>query len=318
MQISELDLDSPEDVRTYLVTRSKLADKYQKGIRLDNDVVHLNKMRKMRTWMVDSGDLGYISVEVTEATHGEIMIELDTDNQRRRDSAYGEILSRVEHLPETLVLYWIDNPPRKTYLDWVLDIGGKIVQREHYNQLQISEANWKYISDVTKSFDLDYQTTVIHSDRLFARYLEDDEFSDQMAEFKSLAHAGVPSGESTQLPKKYTGDDLRSRARARMGREEYSFFLTLTMDGDTIVGSSKLNLHGDTGHNGMTAVRPEYRGKGIATYMKAVMLEFVRDNLNLSRIFTDNAEDNYPILKLNQNLGFKKIAEKVKIEIPTV
>ena len=57
---------------------------------------------------------------------------------------------------------------------------------------------------------------------------------------------------------------------------------------------------------GNTAVFPEFRNRGLATWLKAAMIDKVlRERPQVERVRTGNAQSNAPMLSINQRLGFK-------------
>lgn len=57
----------------------------------------------------------------------------------------------------------------------------------------------------------------------------------------------------------------------------------------------------------LTAVHPSYQGRGYGKWLKASMLEFIRERYPQARyITTGNANSNEPMLAINRKLGFKK------------
>ncbi|NPD89978.1 MAG: GNAT family N-acetyltransferase [Asgard group archaeon] len=58
---------------------------------------------------------------------------------------------------------------------------------------------------------------------------------------------------------------------------------------------------------GLTGVRPEFRGKGLGKWLKALMIVHVKENYSkVERIITGNAESNEAMLSINTRMGFKK------------
>lgn len=58
-------------------------------------------------------------------------------------------------------------------------------------------------------------------------------------------------------------------------------------------------------HQNVTAILPEHRGRGLAKWLKAAMLLELRQRFpSALRLVTNNAEDNAPMLAINQRLGF--------------
>jgi len=83
-----------------------------------------------------------------------------------------------------------------------------------------------------------------------------------------------------------------------------AFFLA--RDGDRYVGVSNLYVHQrepDVLNQGLTGVRPEYRGRGIAMALKLQTIRYAREH-GYREIRTGNDSRNQPMLRINTALGF--------------
>lgn len=69
----------------------------------------------------------------------------------------------------------------------------------------------------------------------------------------------------------------------------------------------------------LTGVRPAYRGRGLGKWLKADMLAYIRRTYpDFQFIVTGNANENAPMLSINQRLGFKvhKQVTQFKVALP--
>ena len=57
----------------------------------------------------------------------------------------------------------------------------------------------------------------------------------------------------------------------------------------------------------LTGVKEEYRGRGLGKWLKAAMLEWIKEEYpEVQIIVTGNATTNAPMLAINKRLGFKE------------
>ncbi len=113
--------------------------------------------------------------------------------------------------------------------------------------------------------------------------------------------------------------ELESRYK-KTGRKNYTL-ISREEDG-RMSGLTEVNYEPRDPHRieqGLTGVRPEFRGRGLGKWLKALMIFHVKENYpKVEIVVTGNAEANAPMLSVNQRMGFKKYksgdAYKFKIE----
>ena len=61
----------------------------------------------------------------------------------------------------------------------------------------------------------------------------------------------------------------------------------------------------------LTVVTQQYQGKKLAQYMKAIMLQSIFDSVpELEVVRTNCTVGNYPMIAINEKLGFRRVGEK--------
>jgi len=292
--------------------------RYEMIIRTTKLLEELQSSDSLNLWVIstDSQDVGFVQYTSTDDVHVTVEIEIEDLLEREWKQAVSQILWNLNE-DQIAVVYWNRTEDRGSQIQWFKEIGAEITLVEYLNKLILDEANWELIEERVDTYEVgDLEISVHYSDEIFQRYLDDQEFAEEMADFKTATHADVPNGTSSLAPKIYTADKLRKRASDRIGNPNYNFVLVLAMNSSRIVGSTKVNLHGSMGHNGMTGVRREYRGRSLATYLKSVSLLHLRENHpEIKYVTTENAEMNTPVLRLNHRLGFRKLCDRLRIEL---
>lgn len=90
------------------------------------------------------------------------------------------------------------------------------------------------------------------------------------------------------------------------------------LDGDVVVGYAALRRRGagaPDAENLLTAVRREWRGRGIATALKRAQIESARE-AGIEKIHTTNDETNVAMRGVNARLGYEPQPEQVVVSGP--
>ena len=87
--------------------------------------------------------------------------------------------------------------------------------------------------------------------------------------------------------------------------------------GDNSSGSRYVGLAGidADGRPLVTQVHPEYRRRGIATALKAKVMEYARRR-GLETLVTGCLDRNVAMLRVNEKLGFRRVGNEIRLERP--
>jgi GNAT superfamily N-acetyltransferase len=136
-----------------------------------------------------------------------------------------------------------------------------------------------------------------------------DEILDEYVEMFTEALNMQPLGEMESRAK-IDRESWRKNEKRReeTGQRNYAMY-TKEADG-SISGLTDIYFDprdGDRIHQGLTGVRPKYRGRGLGKWLKAKMIFHIRENYpEVEKIITGNAESNEAMLSINNRMGFKK------------
>jgi hypothetical protein len=104
-----------------------------------------------------------------------------------------------------------------------------------------------------------------------------------------------------------------------MDRRGGDHFLVLLRNGAEIAGICEAHWSArfpDRVYQELTGVARPWRGRGLAKGLKARMLRLVRSHHpEVSLVSTSNADENAPILSINQRLGFAPYRHDVSYQI---
>ncbi|MDX1932839.1 MAG: GNAT family N-acetyltransferase [Capsulimonadales bacterium] len=194
-------------------------------------------------------------------------------------------------------------------------IGARIGLETHVNQLKFEDLNRGLLrrwleEHVSEGFTLGFWSGPYPEENL-----------EEMVALNELFNH-VPRGDLDMEDFRFTAEQIRQQEASMTARgvERWTCFVRDNANGK-IAGITEMlwNPHRPTHiHQGITAVWPEYRGKGLGRWLKAEMLEKVlRERPAVTLVRTENADVNAPMLKINTELGFRPYRAEYVWQIET-
>jgi ribosomal protein S18 acetylase RimI-like enzyme len=89
----------------------------------------------------------------------------------------------------------------------------------------------------------------------------------------------------------------------------------LDADVERVVGSASIVVIGGTAYHGLTAVARAYRGRGVAEALKRAQIAAARDR-GFARLVTESQQDNLPMRRLNEKLGYRPAPGAIVVRGP--
>jgi GNAT superfamily N-acetyltransferase len=115
-----------------------------------------------------------------------------------------------------------------------------------------------------------------------------------------------------------TLEEFRVRDVDRPGIPPAAFMLAVDAPSGNVIGYASLMMvpgRTDVAWHDMTAVLPEYRGRGIAKVLKRATIAWAIDN-GLAALETGNDVENAPMRAVNLGLGYKPIPDEIGFRGP--
>ena len=193
-------------------------------------------------------------------------------------------------------------------------MGGKLGLESHTNQLLFSELNHDLLRQWTQQtpegFTLGLWEGAYPEERL-----------EEIVELNELMNE-VPHGDLDVEDFHWSAEHLRQQEQsmAARGTQRWTLYVRETATG-AIAGYTEVMWNPSKPEHlwqGITAVWPRYRGKGIGRWLKAAMIEkTLQDRPTVTLIRTQNADSNAPMLKINTDLGFRPYCAEAVWQIDT-
>lgn len=257
---------------------------FERWVATDGDDVIGLYTRCHDMWDFDAG--GYL-----------FFVEIDKGHMHKGIGAqlYDHMIKRLPVSERTRLFTWI-RESNKRGRAFVEERGFSISLREAVSQLDLT--TWDGTVFEEKERDLAREGIKVHTLR---ELYEMPDYAARLYDMEREAALDVPG--TTSVP---DFDTWKKETLERSTLLPDGFFIAV--HGDTYVGTSYLAkaASSDTFHIEFTGVRRAYRGKGIATVLKARGMAYAKA-AGCPKIETCNEVNNSSILDINIALGFKRV-----------
>jgi len=136
----------------------------------------------------------------------------------------------------------------------------------------------------------------------------DEQMLRQLLELSMEVGRDVPHPEGAPA---FTLEDFEQFSRMPGFRPDGLFIL---VDGDRFAGlSGVMTLEGRPAYTYFTGVDRAYRGRGLATVLKLATIEYVQ-RLGIPAMRTNNDTVNYPMVAVNEKLGYRRLPARVAMK----
>ena len=236
---------------------------------------------------------------------------------RRQGLGYAllrEVVYRIQAFGGITLLQGDSNTPEGNAFADALGADAALLTRE--NRLYAEDINWELVNEWEQEGPLRAQGVTIET----IHGLPADDIIDEFSQLYSEVYNQQPFGEIEGLDGEFTAEKLRENHALGVERgTERVFMITREPDG-VISGVTEIVRNPKTAHRvsqGMTGVSEQFRGRGLGKWLKAEMLLFIREHYpEFEFVTTTNANENAPMMSINDRLGFKLYKQVTLYKIP--
>lgn len=184
-------------------------------------------------------------------------------------------------------------------------IGAQVAISGRESRLRLEEVDWEMVGRWISEGTERSPATSLH----FTKDRMDDNVLEAYCEVLTEVSNQEPRGDLDVGDQIITPDTYRDR-EARITSAGGSLLAAFTQESNgDLSGLTEMGYYADEGpliRQWMTGVKDVYRGRGLGKWLKAAMLERVRQELpQVEVVVTGNATINAPMLSINERLGFK-------------
>ena len=221
------------------------------------------------------------------------------------------IVSEVKKLGCTVMETGTNNDAGRAFLE---HYGAQMTIEGSTNRLYLENVDWDLMQQWIESGPIKAKGVKIES---FDTVPE--EILDEYTEMYTEALNMQPLGE-TEERANVDGKMMRAYEKRRKETDQTSYTLITREKDGSISGMTEIFYEPREHHRiiqGLTGVRPEFRGRGLGKWLKALMIVHIKENYpEVEFVTTGNAEANAPMLSINDRMGFKqyKSAEGYKFK----
>lgn len=252
----------------------------------------------------------------------EIFIEVHPDYQQQgiATELFMKLLKMAEDHKKKTFWIWITNYTLDGLVVKLMQqLGLKLALEERLNRLQRKNVDYNLLNDHLPALEVKFKTYKllrITPKDYWQRIIDDEGFRVETADFETEAMGLIPKEDSAMEINIYSPDDMLKKAYTNV--ESPLGGLTLILQDSTrIIGFCETTYpKGDLSAIkwGLTGVRKQHQRKGIAMYLKLLMIKHYLGFDGFQYFDTMNNRSNVGILKINEKLGFQYVLSWMSYE----